>query len=118
MSSPCVTHHYSYPNVGIQLDVFIFVCPSQVDVQSKIKDVLAESLHRESETTPKHATNEADILRALRERGVVEDVMKQLNLGSGGFTKEPSAPSKPATHFVNKDEQFAVNLIGKKGTVE
>ena len=66
----------------------------------------------QSDTKVKHTINEGDILQALREKGVVEDVMKQLHFDSGG---SGIAAAKPATHYVNKDEKVAVNLTGKKG---
>ena len=46
---------------------------SQMDVHRKIKDVLEESMQEQDDEV-----GEEDLLNALREKGVVDDVMKSL----------------------------------------
>ena len=51
----------------------------------------------------------------MRQKGIVEDVMKQLHFDTGGSETQFPETMKPATHFVNREEKFAINLTGKKG---
>ena len=88
----------------------------QIDVQSRIKNVLAESLSGQNEKRAKGTISEADILQALRQKGIVDDVMKQLHFDGRETGTHIAAEIKPATHFVDKDDKFAVNLTNKKGT--
>ena len=41
--------------------------------------------------------------------------MKQLHFDTGGSETRLPESMKPATHFVNREEKFAINLTGKKG---
>lgn len=54
-----------------------------MDIHGKIRDVLAETVREE--LGPEHrALSEADFIRALQRRGIVDDLMKQLQ-----FSKVP-----------------------------
>ena len=58
---------------------------SQMNVHSRIKEYLDESLRDEDQD--RGAVDEATLLNALRERGIVEDVMNTLKFE--GLGKEP-----------------------------
>lgn len=49
----------------------------QMDIHGKIREVLAETL-RDDRGPPHRPLSEADLLRALQRRGIVDDVMKDL----------------------------------------
>ncbi|XP_076592401.1 centrosomal protein of 76 kDa isoform X2 [Chaetodon auriga] len=75
----------------------------KMNIHGKIQEVLAETVRNDQ--GPAHRSlSEADFLRALQRRGIIDDVMKDLH-----FTQEVTAdaemgsPSKPATHFVDKN---------------
>ncbi len=76
--------------------------------------MLSDTITGQGEGRGPLSINEADVLDALKEKGVVDDVMKQLHFDSRGSGAHISASSKPATHFINKDEKYALNLA-KKG---
>ncbi|KAM6967806.1 centrosomal protein of 76 kDa [Aplochiton taeniatus] len=74
----------------------------KMDIHGKIREVLAETVRENLDPNPR-TFSEGDFLLALQRRGIVDDVMKDLH-----FTKElpdtqQESPSKPATHFIDKD---------------
>lgn len=49
-----------------------------MDVHSRIREVLAETIHEE--LAPKHQhLSEEDLMKALIRRGIIDDVVKELN---------------------------------------
>lgn len=50
----------------------------QMDIHGKIREVLAETL-RDDQGPPSRPLSEADFLRALQRRGIIDDVMKDLH---------------------------------------
>ena len=55
----------------------------QMDIQTRIKEVLNESASGEHNINPQQL-NGKDLLNALHQKGVIDDVMKQLQFDSGG----------------------------------
>lgn len=52
-----------------------------MDVHSRIREVLAETIREE--LAPQHQQlSEEDLMRALMRRGIIDDVMKELNFVS------------------------------------
>ena len=78
-----------------------------MDIQSHIKGVIHES----SSSHP-GSLREQDLLQALREKGVVDDIMRQLQFDSGG---QHMSNGKPATHFIDTDDKVAISSHLKKG---
>lgn len=50
----------------------------QMDIHGKIREVLAETL-RDDQDPPNQPLSEADLLRALQRRGIIDDLMKDLH---------------------------------------
>ena len=110
------------------LDIWFFlfqfstIIYQQVDIQSRIRDIVAEFM--QDETGKRGELGEQDVMQALRQRGLVEEIMKRLEIGGSGRdsagSKVIGQPSrghhkaKPATHFLNKDDQVA-SVPLKKG---
>ena len=79
-----------------------------MNIQSHIKDVIKET----SQQGPQEPLHEQDLLRALREKGVVEDIMQQLQFDTGHGHMSTGAP---ATHFVDKDDRVTATTTMKRG---
>ncbi|KAJ8303256.1 hypothetical protein KUTeg_019652 [Tegillarca granosa] len=75
---------------------------SQMDIQSRIRDILSETIQEEYPGRGDQI-GEQELLSKLKERGVVDNIVEQLQFGGGGGTRGSMA-YKPATHFVNKDD--------------
>ncbi|KAG7234978.1 hypothetical protein INR49_003475, partial [Caranx melampygus] len=75
----------------------------KMDIHGKIREVLAETV--KGDQGPAHRSlSEADFLRALQSRGIVDDVMKDLHFAQEAAAGAETGPHlKPATHFVDKD---------------
>ncbi|XP_041454827.1 centrosomal protein of 76 kDa-like [Lytechinus variegatus] len=82
---------------------------NQMDVQTRIRDILSESLQDDGEGT---GFGETELLDAVRQRGLVEEIMASLEIGGEGRSsigaKVVGQPSrgqvkKPATHFLDKE---------------
>ncbi|KAK6186561.1 hypothetical protein SNE40_008576 [Patella caerulea] len=79
---------------------------SQNDIQRHIRNVLDEVIKTEFEGKEGHIS-ENELMRKLRERGVVDNIMKQMH-----FDGEMNIP-KPVSHFTNKDRQQASAQVKK-----
>ncbi|XP_030068263.1 centrosomal protein of 76 kDa [Microcaecilia unicolor] len=64
----------------------------KMDVHGRIREVLAETLREELGPESQHLSEE-DLMKALRRRGIIDDVVKELN-----FLSEPNSP------FINSKE--------------
>ncbi|XP_067146831.1 centrosomal protein of 76 kDa isoform X2 [Apteryx mantelli] len=75
----------------------------KMDVHGRIREVLAETIREE--LAPEHQQlSTEDLIKALRQRGIVDEVMKELKFVTDVNDKErTSAPPKPSTHFVNRE---------------
>ncbi|XP_030605812.1 centrosomal protein of 76 kDa [Archocentrus centrarchus] len=75
----------------------------KMDIHGKIREVLAETV-RDDQSSARRSLSEADFLRALQRRGIIDDMMKELHFTQeAGTEAETGPPTKPATHFVDKD---------------
>uniref|UniRef100_A0A8C4EF15 Centrosomal protein of 76 kDa n=1 Tax=Dicentrarchus labrax TaxID=13489 RepID=A0A8C4EF15_DICLA len=76
----------------------------RMDIHGKIREVLAETV-RDDQGPAHRSLSEADFLRALQRRGIIDDVMKDLHFTQVDqhFAAETRSPPKPATHFVDKN---------------
>lgn len=82
---------------------------NQMDVQTRIRDILSESLQDDGEGGGPEF-GEMELLDAVRQRGLVEEIMERLEIGEGRSNVRPKVvgqPSrgrvKPATHFLDKE---------------
>ncbi|XP_063342348.1 centrosomal protein of 76 kDa isoform X2 [Pelmatolapia mariae] len=75
----------------------------KMDIHGKIREVLAETV-RDDQGPARRSLSEADFLRALQRRGIIDDMMKDLHFTQeAGTEAETGSPTKPAAHFVDKD---------------
>ncbi|XP_062896947.1 centrosomal protein of 76 kDa isoform X2 [Mobula hypostoma] len=74
---------------------------TQMNIHERIRDILSESFQDEQGKSSQ-GLSEADLVKALQRRGIVDDVMKELSFLTVP-DKEATSNSKPATHFVDKE---------------
>nr|XP_033790015.1 centrosomal protein of 76 kDa isoform X5 [Geotrypetes seraphini] len=94
----------------------------KMDVHGRIREVLAETLHEELGLESQHLSEE-DLMKALRRRGIIDDVVKELNFLSGSDSpfvnskekeqelsnkkemhhQEVTTTPKLPTHFVDRE---------------
>ncbi|XP_067367603.1 centrosomal protein of 76 kDa isoform X2 [Channa argus] len=73
----------------------------KMDIHGKIREVLAEVV-RDEQGAAHQSLSEADFLRALQRRGIVNDMMKDLHFTQEANTDaETGSPQKPDTHFAD-----------------
>ncbi|KAM9308041.1 centrosomal protein of 76 kDa isoform 2-T2 [Gastrophryne carolinensis] len=90
------------PEKASELKQIIHEQLHKMNVHGKIREVLAESLRDEFADESQHFSEE-DLLKALRKRGIIDDVMKELHFD--GQLRELTSTPKPATHFIDKRPQ-------------
>ncbi|KAE8598300.1 hypothetical protein XENTR_v10016791 [Xenopus tropicalis] len=90
------------PEKATELKQIIHEQLTRMDVHGKIREVLAESL-REEFRTESQQLSEEDLMKALRQRGIVDEVMKELHFMEDRDTRELTSTPKPATHFIDKE---------------
>ncbi|XP_034618472.1 centrosomal protein of 76 kDa isoform X2 [Trachemys scripta elegans] len=74
---------------------------TRMDVHGRIREVLAETIREE--LAPEHQQLSAeDLMKALRRRGIIDDVMKELKFVTDMNDREMTSTPKPSTHFVNR----------------
>nr|XP_014426171.1 centrosomal protein of 76 kDa isoform X2 [Pelodiscus sinensis] len=72
-----------------------------MDVHGRIREVLAETIREE--LAPEHQQLSAeDLMKALRRRGIIDDVMKELTFVTDVNDREMASTPKPATHFIDR----------------
>ncbi len=69
--------------VYLQWDVYSVFPGDQMDINGKIREVLAETV-RDDQGPARQSLSEADLLRALQRRGIIDDVMKDLHFTQVG----------------------------------
>ncbi|XP_059832570.1 centrosomal protein of 76 kDa isoform X1 [Hypanus sabinus] len=74
---------------------------TQMNIHERIRGILSESFQDEQGRSSQ-GLSEADLVKALQRRGIVDDVMKELSFLTVP-DKEATSSSKPATHFVDKE---------------
>ncbi|PNJ11468.1 CEP76 isoform 6 [Pongo abelii] len=65
------------PEKASELKQLIHQQLSKMDVHGRIREILAETI-REELAPDQHLSTE-DLIKALRRRGIIDDVMKELN---------------------------------------
>ncbi|XP_055083583.1 centrosomal protein of 76 kDa isoform X2 [Periophthalmus magnuspinnatus] len=76
----------------------------KINIHGKIREVLAETVREDSGIT-NQPLSEKDFLHALQRRGIIDSVMKDLHFTQQRAAEvETQSPSRPATHFIDKDE--------------
>ncbi|POI34772.1 hypothetical protein CIB84_001476, partial [Bambusicola thoracicus] len=74
----------------------------QMDVHGRIREVLAETIREE--LAPEHQQlSTEDLMKALRQRGIIDDVVKELKFVTDVNGKERTSSPKPLTHFVDRE---------------
>lgn len=61
---------------------------SQLDIHGQIRNVLSESLRNESGTEGNRFADEQNLLKILKDQGIVEDIMKTLKFQGARNTTE------------------------------
>ncbi|XP_025060538.1 centrosomal protein of 76 kDa isoform X2 [Alligator sinensis] len=74
---------------------------AKMDVHGRIREVLAETIR--DEIAPEHQQlSTDDLMKALRRRGIIDDVMKELKVVTDMNNQEVTLDPKPSTHFVDR----------------
>nr|XP_040126620.1 centrosomal protein of 76 kDa isoform X4 [Ictidomys tridecemlineatus] len=72
-----------------------FPARTKMDVHGRIREILAETIREELAPDQQHLSTE-DLIKALRRRGIIDDVMKELNFVTENVDQElPSSPKQP-----------------------
>ncbi|XP_044282379.1 centrosomal protein of 76 kDa isoform X2 [Varanus komodoensis] len=74
---------------------------SKMDVHSRIREVLSETIREELEPQHKQLSEE-DLMKALMRRGIIDDVIKELNFVPDMNDREMTSTPKPSSHFVDR----------------
>ncbi|XP_019380599.1 PREDICTED: centrosomal protein of 76 kDa isoform X2 [Gavialis gangeticus] len=89
------------PDKASELKQIIRQQLAKMDVHGRIREVLAETIR--DEIAPKHQQlSTDDLMKALRRRGIIDDVMKELKVVTDKNDQEVTLDPKPSTHFVNR----------------
>ncbi|XP_059713695.1 centrosomal protein of 76 kDa isoform X3 [Haemorhous mexicanus] len=74
----------------------------KMDVHGRIREVLSETIREE--LAPEHQQlSTEDLIRALRQRGIIDDVMKELKFVTDMNEMGRTSAPKPSTHFVDRE---------------
>ncbi|XP_023580586.1 centrosomal protein of 76 kDa [Trichechus manatus latirostris] len=69
---------------------------NKMDVHGRIREILAETIREELAPDQQQLSTE-DLIKALRRRGIIDDVMKELNFVTDNVDQElPTSPKQPA----------------------
>ncbi|XP_075069368.1 centrosomal protein of 76 kDa isoform X1 [Mixophyes fleayi] len=90
------------PEKATELKQIIHEQLNRMDVHGKIREVLAETLKDEL-GNESHNFSEEDLMKALRRRGIIDDVMKELHFLEDSHLRDLTSTPKPATHFIDKE---------------
>lgn len=83
------------PEKASELKQLIHQQLSKMDVHGRIREILAETIREELAPDQQQLSTE-DLIKALRRRGIVDDVMKELNFVPDNVDQElPSSPKQP-----------------------
>lgn len=81
-----------------------------MDIQSRIRDILSETIHDEFQGRSDHVS-EQDLMQKLRQKGVVDDILHQLHFNGN------SAIGPPASHFMDRDSHATQHTASKRGEI-
>ncbi|XP_042322012.1 centrosomal protein of 76 kDa isoform X2 [Sceloporus undulatus] len=89
------------PEKATELKQIIHQQLTKMDVHSRIREVLAETIREE--LAPEHQLlSEEHLMKALIRRGIIDDVMKELSFVTDMNNGEVTSTPKPSTHFIEK----------------
>ncbi|XP_015269857.1 PREDICTED: centrosomal protein of 76 kDa isoform X1 [Gekko japonicus] len=89
------------PGKASELKQIIHQQLTKMDVHSRIREVLGETIREE--LAPQHQQlSEEDLMKALIRRGIIDDVVKELNFMTDMNDREVTSTPKPSTHFVDR----------------
>nr|XP_056710273.1 centrosomal protein of 76 kDa isoform X1 [Euleptes europaea] len=89
------------PEKASELKQIIHQQLTKMDVHGRIREVLAETIREE--LAPQHQQlSEEDLMKALIRRGIIDDVVKELNFMTDMNNREVTSTPKPSTHFVDR----------------
>lgn len=80
-----------------------------MDVHGRIREILAETIREELAPDQQHLSTE-DLIKALRRRGIIDDVMKELNFVTDSVDQEPSSSPKQTVGFDKQSTLKKTNL--------
>ncbi|XP_019380609.1 PREDICTED: centrosomal protein of 76 kDa isoform X3 [Gavialis gangeticus] len=101
------------PDKASELKQIIRQQLAKMDVHGRIREVLAETIR--DEIAPKHQQlSTDDLMKALRRRGIIDDVMKELKVVTDKNDQEVTLDPKPSTHFVNRQPPVLKKSDGSK----
>uniref|UniRef100_G1TAD6 Centrosomal protein of 76 kDa n=1 Tax=Oryctolagus cuniculus TaxID=9986 RepID=G1TAD6_RABIT len=85
------------PEKASELKQLIHQQLSKMDVHGRIREILAETIREELAPDQQQLSTE-DLIKALRRRGIIDDVMKELNFVTDNVDQElPSSPKQPVS---------------------
>ncbi|KAM7126879.1 centrosomal protein of 76 kDa isoform 3-T3 [Molossus nigricans] len=83
------------PEKASELKQLIHQQLSKMDVHSRIREILADTIREELAPDQQQLSTE-DLIKALRRRGIIDDVMKELNFVTDNANQElPLSPKQP-----------------------
>ncbi|XP_069076034.1 centrosomal protein of 76 kDa isoform X1 [Pleurodeles waltl] len=91
-----------HPEKASELRQIIHSQLHKMDVHGKIREVLAETISEELKTESHHLSEE-DLMKALRRRGIIDDVLKELSFVKEMPEREMTSTPKPSTHLIDKE---------------
>ncbi|XP_060233108.1 centrosomal protein of 76 kDa isoform X3 [Meriones unguiculatus] len=97
------------PEKASELKQLIHQQLSKMDVHGRIREILAETIREELAPDQQHLSTE-DLIKALRRRGIIDDVMKELNFVTDSVDQEPSSSPKQTVGFDKQSTLKKTNL--------
>jgi hypothetical protein len=86
-----------------------------MDIQTRIRDILCENVRGDDVLHPDNLSEE-ELLLALRQKGVVDEVMQQLQFEQAEKPYDELGQShRRATHFIDKDDYVTSAVPLTKG---
>lgn len=101
------------PEKASELKQLIHQQLSKMDVHGRIREILAETIREELAPDQQQLSTE-DLIKALKRRGIIDDVMKELNFVTDNVDQElPSSPKQPVC-FTDRQSTLLKKSFGWK----
>ena len=91
-----------------QLPIVIIFFFQQMEIQNRVRDIMGEVI---TEDYSNGQVSEQELLQKLKQRGLVDDILQQLQFENQG---DKQTLRRPATHFQDHDDKVT-NLPMKRG---
>ena len=78
-----------------------------MDIQTKIRDILSDTVHDEF-STHRGRVSEQELMQKLRQRGIVDDILHRIQFDS------EAQIIPPVSHFTDRDDHIR-QMPSKKG---